>query len=95
MKNPLNQKCYVNFRGKNNYTEDHDAGKVEFHSLPDSTYFCMGNVGNEPQSPAGKAMLFCFDGGTCLTPIYDVHGKEIIIPEYAGKELKQGKLQNA
>ena len=86
-------KCFVTFSGNNRYTPDKEAGKVEFNQLPENTYFCMGF---KDEKDTGKAMLFCNeDGGTCLIPIFDMNGNNIYIPEYAGKEIKNGQVVNS
>lgn len=89
-------KCYVLFKGHNYYTHDGLAGRVDFDRLPEKTYFCMGNVGNQPQAERGKAMLFCWDDGTCLAPIFNaVDDSPVIMPGYAGKEIRDGQLIDA
>lgn len=68
-------------------------GVLTFTELPENTYFAIGNIGNKPQSKAGEAFLFTYDNGTCLIPIKDIKtGQQIIIPENAGKEIKNGQL---
>ena len=67
-------------------------GILYFDELPNYTYFCLGINGD----PIGQAMYFTNDKGTCLIPIrYTKDGTEVIIPENAGKEIKNGKLVKA
>lgn len=68
-------------------------GVLEFDTLPNKTYFLSGF---QDENDKGKATLFCFDGGTCLRPIIETKtGKQVCIPENAGKEIRNGKLINA
>lgn len=68
-------------------------GILEFDTLPNKTYFLSGF---QDANDKGKATLFCFDRGTCLLPIVDTRtGKQVCIPENAGKEIRNGQLVKA
>jgi hypothetical protein len=59
-------------------------GILTFTEFPENTYFAIGNIGNEPQSEPGKAYLFT---------IKDIKtDQSVIIPENAGKQIKNGQL---
>ena len=75
------------------YYVDFSTGRRYYNSLPDRTYFAVGNIGNAPQSKPGAAYLFCNDGGTCLLPIVETAtGEQVVKPEAAGHEIKNGEL---
>lgn len=75
------------------YYVDFSTGRHYYNLLPDYTYFAIGNVGNDPQPEPGAAYLFCNDGGTCLLPIIETAtGLQVIKPESAGYEIKNGEL---
>lgn len=94
MKNNLKIKCYVNFTTEQNNVNDGKAGRKDFDTLPVNTYFLSGY---QNESDKGKATLFCFDSGTCLTPIFNAATNEqICYPELEGKEItREGKLKIA
>lgn len=79
------------------YYVDFKSGRRYYQSLPDRTYFAIGNVGNSPQSEPGAAYLFCNDGGgACLLPIKETKtAKQVVKPEAAGMELQNGILAPA
>lgn len=60
--------------------------KITPRSILRNGYFLSGIDGN-----AGKLHVpyFISGIGTCLCPVWDENGNNIICPEYAGKEVKE------
>jgi len=58
-------------------------GVLTFSELPKNTYFAEGFNGTKP----GQAFYHTWDNGTCLIPIKDKKGQDVIIPERAGTSI--------
>lgn len=58
-------------------------GILTFPELPKNTYFAEGFNGTE----RGQAFFYTWDNGTCLIPIKDKKGQNVIIPERAGTSI--------
>lgn len=65
--------------------ETQTRGILYFTKLPIGTYFLGGY---REENDKGKAYYFTFDSGTCLIPITDLQGNQIIDISKAGLEIK-------
>lgn len=69
----------------NYYCDTETKGRLFFNELPKNTYFLGGY---QDESQKGFAMYLTFDNGTCLIPISDMNGKQVVMIERAGQEIK-------
>jgi hypothetical protein len=84
----LNRRCYIHLSSRDNIINHGKEGAKFWPVLPDKTYFAIGVNG----AKEGAAYFMCWDGGTRLTPIFDESGKQIILPQYAGKVLHREQM---